>query len=76
MEIADAAAEGAVRKFVLLIGYDPDKPAELQKDLAHLQRWRIATDTIKTQGLKTAAGIIVTAILGALAVAFKPFWWH
>jgi hypothetical protein len=76
MEIAEAAADGAVRKFVLLIGYDPDNPGELQKDLAHLQRWRLATDTIKTHSLKTAVGVIVTAALGALAVAFKPFWWH
>lgn len=73
--IAGEAADQAVRKVLITLGADPSTPLELQKDFAHLRSWRESTETIKRQSLTTAVIVLVTALLGLLAILFKPAGW-
>jgi hypothetical protein len=68
-EDARAIARATVREMLLTLGADPDEPVELQKDFAFVRAWRLSTETVKRQGLKTAVGVIVTAVLGLLWLA-------
>lgn len=70
-EIAEHAAKCAVRETMKALGIDMDKPDEVQRDFHHLRAWRDACDTARRTGIKTAVGILVTGILGALWLVLK-----
>lgn len=67
--IAREAAEAAVNNTFLHLGYDiadREQVRALKRDLAHLRRWRDATDTVSKQGLTAAVTVLVTCVLGAI----------
>ena len=89
-QIADEAAEKAVKKVLLTLGVNADNPIEMQKDmialrelrilvddseiqqdLLYLRSWRKTMQAVKSKGILTAVGMIVTAILAALWFGFN-----
>ena len=66
---ARAIARATVREMLITPGADPDEPTELQRDFAFVRTWRLSTEAVKRQGLLTAAGIIVTGVLGLIWLA-------
>jgi hypothetical protein len=78
--IAAASAKQAVRELLVAMGVDANDPKallQMQADFKHLRTWRESVETVKTQSIKTAAGVIVTGILGAIyAMYFKGWPFH
>lgn len=71
-DIAGAAADAAVRKLFLTVGYDISDPKELldmQDDFRDLRSWRRAKDKVKSTALTTAIGVLVTGALGWIGLA-------
>jgi len=66
---ARAIARATVREMLITLGADPDEPTELQRDFAFVRTWRLSTEAVERQGLLTAAGIIVTGVLGLIWLA-------
>lgn len=67
--IAEGAADGALRKFLLMIGVDVSTPPailELQKDFAKVRSLRTVERKIGEKVLTTLAGSAVTFIIGAV----------
>lgn len=64
----------AVQETFLSLGLDIEEPLEVQKDFQHLRSWRESTDTVKRQGLVTAAGALVVAFLGLVWTAIHKGW--
>lgn len=72
--IAAEAAKAAVVELFISLGVDakdPEAIITMQKDFAHLRHWRESIDTVKRQSLKTAVGVIMTGILGAILMYFQ-----
>lgn len=72
-EEARALIREAVRETFLMLGVKVDDPIEVQKDLQHLREWRNTTESIKSKGLLTVMGILVSGMLAALWVGIKEF---
>lgn len=71
--IAVAAAEEAIRKLLITMGVDASDPEaliEMQKDFAHMRKWRKSVDSVGPRALLAAVGVIVTFALGALFSKF------
>jgi hypothetical protein len=62
-ELRDVVKSTVLETFVTL-GVDVTKPIEVQKDFAHLRRWRIGMDVGKSKGFTTVIVIAVTAAVG------------
>lgn len=70
-EVAEAAAQEALRKMFLTLGVDisdPEAVIKMQADFKHVRRWREATDTVRDTGLRAAVKFLVTATLGSALV--------
>lgn len=67
--IAAQEEMAAVREIAKHIG-DP----EYQADQLHLRRWRKAMESASNITLKTAIGIIITGLLGALWIGITSFF--
>jgi hypothetical protein len=66
-EIAEEAADKAIHRLFLTLGYnvqDPEVLMVLQEDLRFARKWRGAYETTSQHTLKTAIGVIVTGIIG------------
>lgn len=72
-EEARALILEAVRETFLMLGVKVDDPIEVQKDFQHLREWRNTTESIKSKGLLTVMGILVSGMLAALWVGIKEF---
>ncbi len=70
---ARALIREAVREAFLMLGVKVDDPIEVQKDFQHLREWRAATDSIKSKGLMTLMGILVSGLVAAAWVGIKDF---
>jgi hypothetical protein len=89
-DLAEMAAERAVRAVLLQIGIDSADPLEAQKDfylmrqvahmaadsefrkdMEHVRAWRMSMDSIKSKGILTAVGILMSGFLAALWMGFK-----
>lgn len=67
--IAENAADGALRKFLLMLGVDVSTGSatiELQQDFHHVRRSRLAVGKFRDKVLATVTGSAVTFILGAV----------
>lgn len=60
-----------VRETLLAMGVDIEDPLEAQKDFQHLRAWRQSVETVKRQGLMTAAGVVALGIIGLIWAAIK-----
>ena len=69
--IAKEAAAHAVPQVLEALGFDIDHPLEVQKDMAHLRRWRKTTDKMKENGFKTMASAFILGLLGLVVLGFK-----
>ncbi len=72
-EEARALIREAVRETFLMLGVKVDDPIEVQKDFQHLREWRNTTESIKSKGLLTVMGMLVSGMLAALWVGIKEF---
>lgn len=72
-EEARALIREAVRETFLMLGVKVDDPIEVQKDFQHLREWRNTTESIKSKGLLTVMGILVSGMLAAIWVGIKEF---
>lgn len=70
---ARALIREAVRETFLMLGVKVDDPIEVQKDFQHLREWRTTTDSIKSKGLLTLMGILVSGLVAAAWVGIKDF---
>lgn len=70
---ARALIREAVRETFLMLGVKVDDPIEVQKDFQYLREWRTTTDSIKSKGLMTLMGILVSGLVAAAWVGFKDF---
>jgi len=72
--LARETAESTVANLFLHLGYDVqdrEQVAHLKRDLAHLRRWREATETVRRQSLGAAATLIAAGSLGAAWLGFQ-----
>lgn len=72
--IAAESAKQAVRELLVAMGVnanDPNSLIEMQRDFAHIRKWRQSVDTVRTQGLLVSVGIVVSGIAGAIWLAVK-----
>ncbi len=53
------------------VGIDMDNPIEVQKDMSFMRDWRKTAKDVKRKGMLTAAGILVTGILGAVWIGIR-----
>ncbi|RVC71296.1 hypothetical protein EN759_00335 [Mesorhizobium sp. M00.F.Ca.ET.038.03.1.1] len=65
-EIARRAAQEAVKETFLMLGLDPEKPLEAQKDMAFVRKTRTSADAIQRQSILAAVGLITVALLGLI----------
>ena len=69
-EIRKIVAE-TVEQTLTRLGVDASDPIEVQKDMAHMRRWRLTVESIPGHGILTAIGIITAGILGLIWLAIK-----
>ncbi len=69
-DIAEVAADRAIEKFMIASGLEND-PLKRQAMFLHLERQYDACQTIKQHSLKTAIGVVVTAIAGYVLMMFS-----
>lgn len=60
-----------VDEVLIRIGIDHSNPVEMQKDFAHLRKWRGAVDTAQSTSMLTALGILTSGFLAALWLGIK-----
>lgn len=87
--IADRAATKAVRETLLLIGVDLSDPIKaqeefaalraiasptIQADLAFLRRLHGAAETVSDASWRTVVRVLITAMLGGVAIVTKDYW--
>lgn len=70
-EEAKTLIREAVRETFLMLGVKVDDPIEVQKDFQHLREWRNTTESIKTKGMLTLVGIVVSGLVAAAWMGFK-----
>ena len=66
-----AIAKAVAHEMLEALGFDPDDKGASQKDMAFLRAWRESTNAVKRQGLVTAVGVIMIALLGLIWLAIK-----
>lgn len=69
--IAEQAAEKALSGLFAKYGIDIEDPRQVQMDMAHLRRWRLAVEGAGRRGFMTATAIIVTGIFAVLWIGFQ-----
>lgn len=71
---AEAAAERAVVKTMVALGIPANDPLKAQAIFLHLERQYDACTTVRQHSLKTAVGVVMTAIVAYVLIAFG--WRH
>jgi hypothetical protein len=69
-----AVAKTAVREMLTALGVDEEDPIEMQKDLAHLRRWRRSVEAVERRSIVTITGILVTGVVGALFIGIREIF--
>lgn len=72
--VATTAAEKALHQMFLVMGInveDKDDLIRVQRDFAHLRKWRTNVEALTMKGLLVAAGTVATFIIGAVWVAIQ-----
>jgi len=70
--IATVAAEKAIRAMFVAMGVnieDHEALLKMQKDFAHIRKWRESVDTLTVKGLMVAVGVVTTGVMGAVWMA-------
>lgn len=60
-----------VAETLVRLGLDHDDPIEMQRDMQHVRRWRMATESLRQKGFLTAMGISITGAAGLLWLGFQ-----
>jgi len=55
----------------LRFGFDVNNPKEMQRDMMHLRRHRLAVEAIERKTWMTVVGILIAGAVGALFVGLK-----
>lgn len=55
------------------MGIDSSSPLEMQRDFQHMRDLRLATEKIKDKGLTAAITVVVTGLIGVIALGIKSF---
>ena len=61
----------SVRETLIQIGVASDDPLEMQKDMQHFRVWRLSYENIRTKGMITIFGVLLTGAAAAFWVGFK-----
>ncbi len=90
-QIADVAAQKAVRETLLLLGIDVENPIEAQKQFAVLRelaqprtlenlKWlesiHAASEKVADTSWRTFIRLMVAAMLGTVAVVTREYWFN
>lgn len=73
-EVAEEAAEKAVCRMLLSLGVDANDPKAIirfQADLLMLKRWGEAQNVVRTTGIKTLIGVLVTGTLALVWMGLR-----
>lgn len=63
--------ELSVIKTLTGLGFDMHNPLEMQKDIAHLRKWRVIADVMISRALYAAMAILVTGIFAMVWAGVK-----
>jgi hypothetical protein len=69
-DIAERAAAKTIDKLFTRLGVDIDEPLEMQKDFAHLRKWRHSVEMVQSTSLKVVVTTFITGILALLYMIF------
>lgn len=69
--VAERAADKAIAKVLMRLGVDMSAPLDMQRDFAHLRKWRQSVDMVVPLTFKTAIAVVVTGILSTIFVIFS-----
>lgn len=56
------------------LGIDHSEPMEMQKDFQHLREARITMDQVRSRGILTLLGFLITGIVAAIWLGIKTFF--
>ncbi|RWB40463.1 MAG: hypothetical protein EOQ44_25325 [Mesorhizobium sp.] len=70
-EIAERAAQEAVKKTFLTLGLDIEDPLEAQADMRFVRKTRTSAETIQRQSLMAAVGVVTVGLLGLIWAAIR-----
>ena len=56
------------------LGVDHDSPLEMQKDFQHLREARTTMEAVRSKGVLTIIGFLVTGIVAAIWLGLKTFF--
>lgn len=69
-KIAEDAAVRALERY----GVDAQNPAEMQRDMAHLRKWRVSVEGAQRMGFWAMTGTLATGLLGALWLGIQQLF--
>lgn len=75
-EIAEKAADEAVRKMLLALGVDANDARETQKDMAFVRQMRLGTSKIGWGAFATLCTIVVGGLCSAVWLGIKAAFPH
>ena len=67
----DDIVRRTVKETLLSMGLDTKNPLELQRDFQALRDWRLSMNAIRSRGMLTLIGIIVSGMAAALWFGVK-----
>lgn len=70
-DVAEAAAEKAVNKTMIAMGFDPSRPLDAQADMVWLRATRERCEAAAGRTLFVVIGMAAAGAVGALWVGFK-----
>lgn len=64
-DLREIISEGVTEAFRSM-GIDSMQPIEMQRDMAHLRKWRVSVEKTTSTTFTVALGVIVSGLLGAV----------
>lgn len=71
-ELRTLISEGVTDAFHRM-GIQAHEPTEMQRDFAHLRRWRMAVDDAQKTGFRIVVGTLIAGLLGAVWMGIKVY---
>ena len=69
--VARAAGVAAAKETLRVIGVDTEKPFYMQRDFAHLRRWRLLIERSTVFAVMTFVGLVVTGFVAFIGFRSK-----
>lgn len=77
-QIAAEAAREAVKQVVpdilVRLGFSPDSPLDMQRDMQHLRAWRVSVESIQSKTILTLVGLAISGAVAAIIVGARELF--